>query len=149
MGFWTSVRSLFHPGDLPAAHAALCAYDWPGNIRELANVLERAQILAEGDTITPDDLPENLGRVGEPAPTAGESSPVVSPDDLDRVLAKSRAYIQTGGKMATAEHRMRCQDGSYKWVLNQGLVTKRDEQGQPLIFTGLCADVSIHRTAQR
>lgn len=35
-------------------------YDWPGNIRELANVLERAQILAEENTITADDLPDNL-----------------------------------------------------------------------------------------
>jgi DNA-binding NtrC family response regulator len=39
---------------------ALCRYDWPGNVRELANVLERAQILAEGDSITLDDLPESI-----------------------------------------------------------------------------------------
>ena len=38
----------------------LTHYDWPGNIRELANVLERAQILAEEHTISLDDLPENL-----------------------------------------------------------------------------------------
>jgi len=44
----------------PAAQQALVRYDWPGNIRELANVLERAQILAEGDTITLDDLPDSL-----------------------------------------------------------------------------------------
>jgi DNA-binding NtrC family response regulator len=40
---------------------ALVRYDWPGNVRELANVLERAQILAEGGTITLDDLPESPG----------------------------------------------------------------------------------------
>src|SRR5262249_41002825 len=44
----------------PAALAALVNYDWPGNIRELANVVERAQILAEGDTITADDLPDTI-----------------------------------------------------------------------------------------
>ncbi len=90
----------------PAAHAALCAYDWPGNIRELANVLERAQILAEGDTITPDDLPENLGRVGGPAPTAGEPAPVVSPDDLDRVEQRHVADVlrrHGGNKMQAAK----------------------------------------------
>jgi DNA-binding NtrC family response regulator len=53
------------------ALAALLRYDWPGNIRELANVVERAQILAEDHTITPDDLPDNLitcaaGAEGEP-----------------------------------------------------------------------------------
>src|SRR5262249_23163252 len=44
----------------PEAMETLTHYDWPGNIRELANVLERAQILAEENTITLDDLPENL-----------------------------------------------------------------------------------------
>jgi DNA-binding NtrC family response regulator len=42
------------------AMAALLRYDWPGNIRELANVLERAQILAENYLITLDDLPESM-----------------------------------------------------------------------------------------
>jgi DNA-binding NtrC family response regulator len=44
----------------PDAMQALLNYDWPGNIRELANVLERAQILAENHLITLDDLPEAL-----------------------------------------------------------------------------------------
>ena len=44
----------------PEAMQALQQHDWPGNIRELANVLERAQILAENHVITVDDLPESL-----------------------------------------------------------------------------------------
>jgi Nif-specific regulatory protein len=35
---------------------ALHQYDWPGNVRELANVIERAVVLASGNTITVDDL---------------------------------------------------------------------------------------------
>jgi NtrC-family two-component system response regulator AlgB len=42
------------------ALAALVAYDWPGNIRELSNVLERAALLANGDIVTPDLLPEEV-----------------------------------------------------------------------------------------
>jgi DNA-binding NtrC family response regulator len=41
----------------PAAKKLLCSYPWPGNARELENVLERASILAEGSEI----LPEHLG----------------------------------------------------------------------------------------
>jgi len=35
-------------------------YSWPGNVRELQNAIERAVLLAEGDVITPDDLPPEV-----------------------------------------------------------------------------------------
>ncbi|WP_305042690.1 sigma-54-dependent transcriptional regulator [Geoalkalibacter sp.] len=44
----------------PAAMAALRAYHWPGNVRELENLIERGAILAEGDTLTLDELPLKL-----------------------------------------------------------------------------------------
>jgi DNA-binding NtrC family response regulator len=44
----------------PDAMRALLNYRWPGNIRELANVLERGQILAEDQLITLDDLPDSI-----------------------------------------------------------------------------------------
>ena len=44
-----------------AAYLALRNHPWPGNIRELRNAIERAVILAEGDEITPRDLPEAGG----------------------------------------------------------------------------------------
>ncbi len=50
------------------AMRAILSYDWPGNIRELANVLERAQILAEDNLITLDDLPENMQMAAPPSP---------------------------------------------------------------------------------
>ena len=51
-------RELGHSGlDLtPAAEAALRAYSWPGNIRELRNVLERAVLLSPGPVLEPEDL---------------------------------------------------------------------------------------------
>ena len=42
------------------ALAVLKAYDWPGNIRELENVIERAVVVAEGSTITMQDLPPEM-----------------------------------------------------------------------------------------
>jgi two-component system response regulator HydG len=35
-------------------------YDWPGNIRELQNICERLQILSDGHTIMPNDIPEAI-----------------------------------------------------------------------------------------
>ncbi len=45
----------------------LMSYNWPGNVREMQNLVERMVILAEGDRITLDDLPANIhlpGSVG-------------------------------------------------------------------------------------
>jgi DNA-binding NtrC family response regulator len=59
---------------------ALLNYDWPGNIRELANVLERAQILAQAHVITLDDLPEALAGA-----TAAGGVPAGEPGHLREV----------------------------------------------------------------
>lgn len=50
------------PKDFLSAEAldVLMAYDWPGNIRELANALEHAVILSDGNTIGVEDLPSSL-----------------------------------------------------------------------------------------
>ncbi|HEU5175873.1 MAG TPA: sigma-54 dependent transcriptional regulator, partial [Burkholderiales bacterium] len=58
----------------PAAEEILVSYDWPGNIRELENVLSRACILADGERIALGDLPAEISRV-EPA-AAGPGMPV-------------------------------------------------------------------------
>ncbi|PID37836.1 MAG: sigma-54-dependent Fis family transcriptional regulator [Deltaproteobacteria bacterium] len=47
---------------------AMLSYPWPGNIRELRNAMERAVVIAQGKTITLDDLPTSLQHV-DPAVT--------------------------------------------------------------------------------
>jgi DNA-binding NtrC family response regulator len=44
----------------PAALKTLMDYDWPGNVRELENVIERAVVLAPGNSITADLFPKNV-----------------------------------------------------------------------------------------
>lgn len=58
-------------GISPAALATFRRYEWPGNVRELRNVIERAMILEDEETITTKYLPRSLG--GEPQ-TAGDRS---------------------------------------------------------------------------
>ena len=43
---------------------ALCRYDWPGNIRELMNVIERSILLCQSDEIILSDLPEGFHEIG-------------------------------------------------------------------------------------
>lgn len=61
----SSVRGVMKTVD-PRAMEILMKYPWPGNVRELENVVERAALLAPGDTIHADDLALPLGMHGHP-----------------------------------------------------------------------------------
>jgi nitrogen regulation protein NR(I) len=67
-------------GISPEALEALKAYAWPGNIRELENLMERLLLFSDGPTLTLADLPEPIrsgGAAGVPAPPQAASAPVV------------------------------------------------------------------------
>ncbi len=103
------VRRLGVPveGIEPAAMEVLLSYPWPGNIRELENVLERAVVLSDGSRIGVEDLPESV-RV--PAPDA-VSAPLRSDDlsvkrqtaDLEKYLIQKALERTAGNKTAAAE----------------------------------------------
>ncbi len=48
----------------PEAEAALVAFDWPGNVRQLVNACRRLTVLAAGREITRADIPSDLGGAG-------------------------------------------------------------------------------------
>ena len=78
-----------------AAKRFLMDYEWPGNIRELENCVERAVILAEGPTITPDDLPDDLHAASAEVPRTGTIA------DMERKMVV-QSLEQTGGHQAKA-----------------------------------------------
>jgi NtrC-family two-component system response regulator AlgB len=59
------------------ASAAIRAYSWPGNLRELRNVIERAVIMAKGNKINPGDLPAELRGQTVAGTNGNGSMPVV------------------------------------------------------------------------
>jgi nitrogen regulation protein NR(I) len=63
------------------ALAALEAHNWPGNIRELENVLERTILFCKSDVIARVDLPDEIAAHGAP----GTPAPATEPDDDDAV----------------------------------------------------------------
>jgi DNA-binding NtrC family response regulator len=73
----------------PDAQAALERYDWPGNVRQLINALERAKIMADDHNLRLRDLPRDVaaGTHAEPL-TAGEGS-----SDTDELSVIERAKI--------------------------------------------------------
>ena len=64
----------------PAAMAQLRAHDWPGNIRELRNVLDRARLFADDGIVRAEHLPESVGA----GSGAGPGSPAAAPGPLRR-----------------------------------------------------------------
>ena len=54
----------------PKALDSLQSYHWPGNVRELQNYVERAVVMATGDELTVDLLPETLLSGGRPRSAA-------------------------------------------------------------------------------
>jgi Nif-specific regulatory protein len=82
------------------ALACLRQYDWPGNIRELENAMERAVVIGSSDKILPEDLPESLQDSGH---SAG-SVPAKYHEairDLKKQMILS-ALDQAGGSMTEA-----------------------------------------------
>lgn len=54
----------------PSLLRVLMSYDYPGNVRELRNIIERAVVLAEGDKLTSEDLPDEVHARDEVKPKA-------------------------------------------------------------------------------
>jgi DNA-binding NtrC family response regulator len=79
---------------------ALLAYDWPGNIRELRNTIERATVLADGEVITIHDLPDKFRTLdveGISTSSLRQALDTFERDYICRSLAESK-----GNKEATA-----------------------------------------------
>ena len=96
----------------PDALEALTRHDWPGNIRELENIVERAVLFADGDRLCLVDLPPEVTRdvsPGAPAPTADvplgdeglKQQVKAATSRLERQLI-TRALDQTGGNVTHA-----------------------------------------------
>jgi DNA-binding NtrC family response regulator len=81
-----------------AAIAALVAYDWPGNIRELKNALWRASIIADGSCIGPEHLGLDARASADVAAAPGE---VVTLAEAER-RAIAAALTHTGGNKVRA-----------------------------------------------
>jgi two-component system response regulator AtoC len=79
-------------------------HPWPGNVRELENTIERAVVLAEGDTITLADLPERMCTPADPVAASlstGELSIKKTAKFMEETLIR-RALDKTGGNRTAA-----------------------------------------------
>lgn len=88
----------------PEARRLLLEYAWPGNVRELENSIERAMVLAEGEVITANDLPERIRESRDPIKmqlSSGELSIKKTTRIIEEVLIR-RALQKTKGNRTRA-----------------------------------------------
>lgn len=92
---------------LPEAVAALQAYPWPGNLRELRNVLERAVLLSDHEELRPEDLVFGplMGGGREPGSSGPRAAATRTLAEMER-HAILEAMQATGGKVTDAAARL-------------------------------------------
>ena len=77
-----------------------------------------------------------------------EWSERVHPDDRAAFLRELHRHLEGETPSYASEHRIRCRDGAYKWVLDRGKVIRRSEDGRPLRAIGTQSDISEKKAAE-
>jgi diguanylate cyclase (GGDEF)-like protein/PAS domain S-box-containing protein len=72
----------------------------------------------------------------------------VHPDDLADCKQNMQHHFSGGTPSYRNEHRMRCKDGSYKWILDRGMVFEWTKDHQPLRVVGTYTDISERKQAE-
>ena len=94
----------------------LCAFEWPGNVRQLAHAIESALMMTDSDTIALGDLPETILRNDSaPGPGNGEVAQAAAPSDesgnamqsLDAAIERASRDALTQALHATAGNCVR------------------------------------------
>lgn len=92
------------------AFESLKRYSWPGNIRELENIIERLAILTETGKITQEDLPKEILQTSSAIKPVSSLAEAVRDFQKDMVI---RALSQAGGKKAQAARMLGMQRSNF------------------------------------
>ncbi len=85
-------------------------YDWPGNVREMENTIERCMIISEKDNLDIDDLPQHI-RAADPSVNTDQQSVMFTDDNIvpfEKIKEKSirHALKVTGGNIVEAARKL-------------------------------------------
>src|SRR4051812_10337296 len=130
----------------PEALSVLLEHPWPGNIRELENVIERAVLFCDGAELRPSDLPNELHRTPEPplaAPATKHTAPA-SPAATDGLKEQVKAAMsrlerelivkaleQTGGNVTHAARLLKISRKGLQLKMKELGLRERDERLEP------------------
>lgn len=81
------------------------SYRWPGNVRELRHMLESMMVLADGEVLTENDLPDTIRAGAQPSGAAKDLPTDLTMDQLEK-LAITKALEQCGNNRTHAATRL-------------------------------------------
>jgi PAS domain S-box-containing protein len=91
---------------------------------------------------------EILGYTGEEVAKLETRATVIHPEDAPRTNAELERHLRGETPAFDCEYRLRCIDGSYRWVQGSGRVIARDAAGKPLRIVGTHKDIAERRRAR-
>lgn len=80
--------------------------------------------------------------------TAAAGRELMHPDDLSRAIAEMNAHLEGKTPIYSSEYRLRCKDGSWKWILSRGMIVSRCPQGKPIRMIGTHTDISERKRTE-
>ncbi len=102
-----------------------------------------------GEEYCSDQLVRMFGfEPGELQDLAQELDDRTHPEDRARMQQDRDDHFNGLTASYRNEHRVRCKNGSWKWVLSRGMVVSRDAQGRPLRMIGTHTDISARKQAE-
>ena len=116
----------------------LVSYDWPGNVRELRNVIERAMILGDGDTLLMEHLPLDIlgtaqgGRAGATGATGAMKGLIIPPEGISMEKVEEalvrQALEMTGGNQTKAAKLLDISRDSLRYRMQKFGIVSPSEQ---------------------
>jgi diguanylate cyclase (GGDEF)-like protein/PAS domain S-box-containing protein len=70
------------------------------------------------------------------------------PEDKEQLLRVRQAHLDGLTPTYVNEHRIRCKDGSWKWIMTRGMVISRDAAGKPLRMIGTHTDITSRKQSE-
>ncbi|MCF8381298.1 MAG: PAS domain-containing protein [Bacteroidales bacterium] len=86
--------------------------------------------------------------VSELEPNVSSWEKIMHPDDLPEVLERLNKHLENKVPLYQTEHRIKTKSGEWKWILDTGKVTKRNESGKPLRAVGTHIDISERKAME-
>ena len=102
-----------------------------------------------GTLFMSDDWKATLGYApDELSQSTDEWESRLHPEDRDAALTALNLCLSSEVAFYISESRVRCKDGSFKWMLERGQVVSRDEAGAPLRMIGIDTDITARKLSE-